>query len=215
MPNNLSKKQEQLQQAVKVLKQGGIVAIPTFTSYGLAVDARNEKAVKKLYALKGRSFNKPIHVIIPNISSAEKIVKFNHLAHLLAKKYWPGSLTIVLPLKAKGKSWKMLSAKTGTMGVREADYILLKELLEVFPYPITATSANLAGQPNTYSVGEIKKQFAKSKIKPDFYLDAGTLTRRHPSTMVQIDRHHVTLLREGPIKYHELLKSIHLNVSNK
>ena len=151
--------------------------------------------------------------MVENLAEARKVAKFNSLADRLAKTFWPGSLTLVLPLVGKGKSWKILSAGTKTIGVRMSDHNMVTELLKQCKFPITATSANLSGQPNSYSIQEIKKQYAKSKLQPDFYLNAGTLTRRKPSTMVQIDDKHVTLLREGPIKYHQVLKTIHTHVS--
>lgn len=206
---------EEIKEAARVLKAGGVVAFPTYTSYGLAVDARNAKAVRRLYNLKGRTYKKPIHVLVPNQEAAKKIAKFNKIADDLAKIYWPGPLTLVLPLRARGASWKLLSAKTNTIGVRAADHSVIEMLLQVCDFPITATSANVSGKDNTYSVGQIKSQFSKSKHKPDYYLDGGSLTRRMPSTMVHIDHKHVTLLREGPIKFHELLKTIHSNVPSK
>jgi L-threonylcarbamoyladenylate synthase len=213
--NYLQDVKNQVQEAARVLKAGGIVAFPTFTSYGLAVDAKNEKAVRKLYKLKGRSYVKPIHVIVENMTEAKKIAKFNGLAEEIAKTYWPGSLTLVLPLKSKSASWKLLSAGTGTIGIRIPDHNVIADLLKVCHFPITATSANISGKPDPYSVKEIQKMFAKSKTKPDFYIDAGTLTRRKPSTVVQIENRHVTLLREGPVSFHDLLKNLHLNVPAK
>src|SRR3990167_777441 len=105
-----------LDKAVQILKQGGIVAYPTDTAYGLAVDATNVSAVKKLYRLKGRDFNNPIHVIVP-LGHYHTVVYDSAQARELMKKFWPGPLTIVLPLKATGQSWKMLSAGTGTLGI--------------------------------------------------------------------------------------------------
>lgn len=212
--NYLQGLNEQVIEAARILKAGGIIAFPTSTTYGLAVDATNFKAVKKLYRLKGRTYKKPMHVLVSNTSAAKKIAKFGRLAENLANHYWPGPLTIVLPLKARGASWKMLSAGTGTIGIRAAEHNVISALFKLCKFPITATSANLSGKSNNYSIGQVKRQFVKSKLKPDFYLDGGTLTKRPASTMVQIENRHVTLLREGPIKFHDLLKNIHEHVSS-
>lgn len=195
-----------IQEAVKILKKGGIVAYPTATSYGLAADANNLKAVKKLYALKGRLFNKPIHVIAPDLKQAAKLVKMNAVVKQIAQNFWPGPLTLVLPLKKTSPSWRMLSAGTKTLGVRTPDHPLQKALLKIFAQPITATSANVSGGPSTYSIAEIKKQFSRAKFKPDFYLDAGRLKKIKPSTIIQVDGRHVTLLREGPLEFHQIIK---------
>src|SRR3989338_4903660 len=104
--------------AVKILNSGGSVVYPTDTAYGLAVDATNVKAVQKLYKLKGRNFKKPVHVIPPSRPSLAKLVKLSSAAEALIDNLMPGLLTLVLPLKAKGKSWAMLSATTSTLGIR-------------------------------------------------------------------------------------------------
>jgi L-threonylcarbamoyladenylate synthase len=195
-----------IQQAVKILKRGGIVAFPTSTSYGLAADPFNAKAVRKLYALKGRDFKKPVHVIAQDIRQAGELVKFNALAKLVTSEFWPGALTLVLPLEKRGPSWNLLSAGTGTLGVRVPDHPLMAELIKEFGRPITATSANLSGKPATYSVAEIQKQFRNARFKPDFILDGGVLKKTAPSTIIQIDGRHVTLLREGPLEYHHLIR---------
>jgi L-threonylcarbamoyladenylate synthase len=197
---------DQIQEAIKILKAGGVVAIPTSTSYGFAVDATNEKAVRKLFALKGRNFKKPIHVIARDLKQVAGLVRFGGAAELLAKEFWPGPLTLVLPLKKAGPSWTALSAGSRTLGVRLPDHPVMAELMEAFGKPITATSANVSGKPQAYSVAEIKKQFISAKQKPDFYLDAGKLRGQKPSTIVQIDGRHVTLLREGPLEFHHLIK---------
>ena len=187
-----------LDQAITVLKQGGIVVYPTDTAYGLAGDATSLSAVKKLYALKGRDFHKPVHVIPPTKSWIEKIVKLNPQAKKLIEQLMPGPLTLVLPLKIPGSSWKLLSAGTQTMGIRRPKHKLALDLAAGLGRPITTTSANISGQPTCYSVHEVKKQFAKAKNKPDFYLDGGKLQKIRPSTVVSVIKG-VKILRAGPI----------------
>ena len=190
---------DQIQKAIKILKGGGVVVYPTDTSYGLAVDATNSSAVEKLYRLKGRNFNKPIHVIVPDAKWMSRIVKLNTAALRLMNKFLPGPLTLVLPLRAKGKSWQKLSARTRTLGIRLPNNKLALELVSTLGKAITTTSANLAGLDNTYSVPEIKKQFAQSALKPDFYLDGGKLPKKQPSTVVSLVKN-VKILRQGSIK---------------
>ncbi|MBI4363534.1 MAG: threonylcarbamoyl-AMP synthase [Candidatus Doudnabacteria bacterium] len=201
-----------ISEAVKILKTGGIVVYPTDTAYGLAVDATNEKAVRKLYRVKGREFKKPIHVIVPTkycntVTYYSKIVRLNSLAEKLIRKFWPGPLTVVLPLKGRGKSWQILSAGTKTIGIRYPANLMAQALVEPFKRPITTTSANIAGKPDCYSTAEVKKQFAKFKYKPDFYLDGGKLPKRPPSTVVSLVGH-VKILRQGPISEKEIKKAL-------
>lgn len=196
----------EIKEAVGVLKRGGVVAFPTSTSYGFAVDATNAKAVKRLYALKGRNFKKPVHVIARDLKQVAALVKFTETARKLAEEFWPGPLTLVLPLKKSSEALEMLSAGSKTLGVRLPDHPVVEELLESFTKPITATSANVSGKPNVYSVPDIKRQFIRSKLKPDYYLDAGKLRGDKPSTIVQVDGRHVTLLREGPLEFRHVIK---------
>ncbi len=204
---------EKISKAVKILKTGGIVVYPTDTAYGLAVDATNAKAVTKLYRLKGRDFRKPIHVIVPKHLHTVPYAS-NKGAERLMKKFWPGPLTIVLPLSEKGKSWKLLSAGTKTIGIRLPNHKLALDLAKKFGKPITATSANVSGQTTPYSIAEVKKQFKNRNIsakggpasggKPDFYLDGGKLKPTKPSTVVMIRKNHVKILRLGPIKERQI-----------
>jgi len=198
----------EIEEAVKILKSGGILVYPTDTVYGLAVDATNVQAVKKLYQLKGRTFKNPIHVIFPSGNEILKTVALNTTALKLMNKFWPGPLTIVLPLKAKGKSWQMLSANSGTIGIRYPANQTVHELVELLGRPITTTSANLSGHNDCYSINEVEQQFAKSSRQPDFYLDGGKLKRTKPSTVVLITNNHVKILRPGPVSEIQINKAL-------
>lgn len=181
---------------------------PTDTAYGLAVDATNAKAVKQLFALKGRQFKNPIHVIPPSKAWVEKLVKLNTPAKKLIENLLPGPLTLVLPLKISGTSWKLLSAGTKTLGIRRPDNKMALDLATLLMKPITTTSANVSGQPNCYSVAEVKKQFAKMKVKPDYYLNGGKLKKTKPSTVVAVAETYVKILRDGPIDEDEIKRAV-------
>ena len=124
---------------VLALKKGKAVVYPTDTSYGLAVDAGNIKAVKKLYQIKGRKFNKPVHVVVPSMSYAKRITVWNKATEKLSRGFWPGALTLVVPVGAGlgrpsqisgaqarplQKSLLLLSANTGTIGLQCPKVIL-------------------------------------------------------------------------------------------
>lgn len=189
---------------VKALREGKIIAYPTDTSYGLAADAENIGAIAKLYRIKGRNFNKPIHVVVPNEQYAKKLVKWNKVASNLAKKFWPGAITLVLELKAKGQGYKLLSAGNGTIGLRMPNNLIALDIVKYLKHPITATSANVSGQPDIYSVKEMERQFSargkKNKnYQPDLIINAGKLARIKPSTVIKIDNNGIQILRKGPI----------------
>jgi L-threonylcarbamoyladenylate synthase len=199
--------QSAIEQALKILKDGGVVVYPTDTAYGLAVDATNLTAVKKLYALKGREFNKPIHIIFPSVDWLKKNVKLDKASLKLMNRFLPGPLTIVAKLKSRNRGLNKIKGTTG-IGLRLPDNSTAQALCEAFGKPITTTSANLSGLPSTYSIAAVKKQFAKSKLKPDFYLDGGRLKKIKPSTIVSVVNNNVTILREGPISEKEIKKAV-------
>lgn len=193
---------------VTALKQGKVVAYPTDTSYGLAVDVSNQRAVKGLYKVKGRDFNKPVHVVVPSIVYAKKIVSWNKQAEKITKKFFPGPLTLVLELSAKGLGLRKLSAGTGFMGVRMPKNQIALDLAKILKKPITATSANRSGQGDCYSIEDILKQFKTAEIKPDIIINVGRLPKRKPSTLVKIHKEQIEILRKGPISEQEIKKII-------
>lgn len=122
-------------------------------------------------------------------------------------KFMPGALTIVLELKSKNPALNKIKGQTG-IGLRYPDHSMAQSLVEALGKPITATSANLSSKPNNYSVAEVKKQFAKSKLKPDFYLDGGKLPKIKPSTVVAVAKNQVKILRTGPISEKQIKRAL-------
>lgn len=198
---------------VQALQNGKAVVYPTDTTYGLAVDAINIRAIKKLYRIKGRNFNKPVHVVVPSVAYAKKIVKWNVAASALAKKFWPGPLTIVSLLLQRRSAPRqrgevVLSAKTGFLGIRMPNNQVALDLSKHLKHPITATSANLSGQADCYSAQDVIKQFKNQKFKPDIIINAGKLPKRKPSTVVKISNRQIEILRHGPITSKQIKKVV-------
>lgn len=199
-----------IQACAKALKNGKAVAYPTDTSYGLAVDATNVQAVKKLYKIKERGFKQPVHIVVPSLTYARKAAAFNPMAERLVKNFWPGALTLVLKLKAKNPGLKILCANTGFLGLRMPDNKIAVDLAKKTGRPITATSANpsahLSGGFDSYSAGDVIKQFQTKKIRPDIIINAGKLPKRKPSTLVKIENQDIKILRFGPISEKQIIK---------
>ncbi len=190
---------------VKALKAGKTVVFPTDTSYGLAVDASNIKAIKKLYKVKGRSFNKAVSVVVPSVAYAKKIVKWGSMASKLAKKFWPGALTLVQECRIKNAECRILSAKSYFLGLRMPDNKIALDLAQTLKKSVTATSANVAGELDCYSVVDVISQFKNKKFKPDIIINTGKLPKRKPSTIVKINGNKLEVIRRGPISVKQIL----------
>lgn len=182
---------EQHVEALRVLHRGGVIAFPTETSYGLGCDPRNPKAVAAIYKIKGRDRKKPLLLVAASMAQVKKVVKMNDVSLALAKRHWPGPLTLVLPAK-NGK--KEIAIRVTSSSVAAA-------LAESFGYPIVATSANRSGEKEARSGRAVARAFADQKNKPDYILDAGALPRRKPSTVVRVRQNGtIEVLRPGKIK---------------
>src|SRR3989338_6173736 len=161
--------------AVSALKKGKVLVCPTDTVYGLIADAANKRALRKVFQIKQRSPNKPLPLFVRNIDMAKKLAKVRPLQERFLKKAWPGKVTAVLESKTKG-----------TIGLRIPKHPFIQNLLQIFPRPVTGTSANIAGKEPTRSIEEVVSQFAKRKHKPDIVIDAGTLPFSKHSKVVDI-----------------------------
>jgi len=184
-----------LNEAVRVLKNGGIVIYPTDTLYGLGADATKENAIKKVYKIKGREFKKPLSICVADLKQAKRFVKFDNYSLKIAKKFLPGPLTMVLPAK---KRMKYIS-KEGKIAIRIPDNSFTLKLLKKFGKPITATSANVTGMKNPVRLADIDYEVKK---KCDLIIDRGTCKYKKPSTV--IDMGSGKIIREGVITRKQL-----------
>lgn len=217
---NLSNHQEVITLATYALKNGAVVAFPTDTSYGLAVLAANNEFLQRLYVIKGRDFNKPVHIIPSSNYDITDIVSFNVTARKLVKHFWPGALTLVLPILEKSESnvkkdnaWKAikhLSANSGWLGFRKPANTIAVDLAKTIAGSITATSANVSGQPDCYTAEDIVGQYKNRKHKPDIIINAGRLPKHKPSTLVKVDDDGTyEIIRRGPISETQIKKVLH------
>jgi L-threonylcarbamoyladenylate synthase len=190
---------DSLKKTVSLLRNGGIIVYPTDTAYGLGCDALNKKAVKRIYKIKNRPRGKPLPVIAGSLNLAKKFFRFSKKELQLAKKYWPGPLSLVLtaiysPPYCKGE----LEGVTGVV-VRVPNSKIARFLSSKIKRPIISTSANISGKGECFSVKDVLKQFENKKYQPDLILDAGKLTRRKPSTIIQVKNGKIEILRRGSI----------------
>lgn len=184
-------------QAVAVLKAGGVVAFPTETYYGLAVDPRNEQAVESLFQVKGRVEAKPVLVLIVDPLDLSSLVREvpDEYERLIAK-FWPGPLTLVFPA-ADGVSPRLLGG-TGTIGVRISPHPVARRFCRAWGGPITATSANRSGWAPARTAEEVRRQFGDAI---DLIIDGGETSGVAGSTVVGLDEGRLRLLRPGLIDF--------------
>jgi len=181
-----------IKKLVGILKKGGVIVYPTDTVYGLLADATKEKAIKKIFKIKKRSFKNPIPIFIRDIKMAKELAFINRKQENFLKMVWPGRVTVVL--KRKNVLPRIIFGGEKTIGLRIPDYKLVDLLLKEINHPLTGTSANISGKPASTKIREVLKQFEK-KEKPDFVLDAGNLKPSLPSVVIGLTGKKMKILR--------------------
>jgi L-threonylcarbamoyladenylate synthase len=132
-------------EAAQVIRAGGCVAVPTETVYGLAADATDSQAVAGIYAAKGRPSFNPLIVHVPELAAAERIARFDDTARDLARRFWPGPLTLVLPVRPEAGISSLVTAGLDTIAIRVPDHRAMQALLDAAGLPLAAPSANASG----------------------------------------------------------------------
>jgi L-threonylcarbamoyladenylate synthase len=189
--------------AAVVLRAGGVVAYPTDTFYGLAVDPRNEEAVQRLFELKGRDLQSAIPLIAASLAQARDAVEFSASEERLAKAFWPGPLTIVMPARA-GIATRLLGTGS-TIAVRVPAHQAAVALAAQLGFCVTSTSANRSGQPPASTAGQV---VASLESAIDIVLDDGPSPGGPPSTIVEIVRGGARLIRAGAVPWERVLESL-------
>lgn len=184
-----------LAKAAAMLASGGLVSFPTETVYGLGADARNDTAVAGIFAAKGRPSFNPLIVHLPDIAAAEKLCHFNDDAQRLAGAFWPGALTLVLPLRADAGISKLVTAGLDTLAVRVPDHPVAQGLLRKFGGPVAAPSANPSGRVSPTTAAHVR---AGLDSKINGLVDGGACGVGLESTIVSCIGT-PTLLRAGGI----------------
>jgi L-threonylcarbamoyladenylate synthase len=193
---------EAVPHAALAIESGGVVIYPTDTLYGLGADALSDSAVKKIYEVKGRDEGKPIHAIVADMQMAERFAYVDGTAHMLAERFLPGPLTLIL--KKREGIETGIAKGIDTFGIRIPDNAFCKDLVEKFGGPITTTSANRAGMHAMRTVKEIVEQLGERAQFVDCAIDAGEIPARRPSTVVDCSGERPIILREGAISSQEI-----------
>ena len=189
----------------KILSQGGVVAFPTETVYALAVDASNDEAVKKVYALKGREICKPLSLLVPDMYQASQIVDINEKAEKLSLIFFPGPLTIVLNKKNICNLSSYVNAQSDKIGIRIPSHLLSLKILKNYGRPLVGTSANISGN----NIDSTDPELVIKNFKDiDLILDFGKTEYQNFSTVVDVSGEKTIILREGVIPANKIFKCL-------
>ncbi|MFH1630933.1 MAG: L-threonylcarbamoyladenylate synthase [Candidatus Aenigmatarchaeota archaeon] len=193
------KSKKAIPEAIRILKKGETIIYPSESSYAIGADANNSRAIRKVRILKHQSTSKPIAVIIDSEHTATKIAKINHIARRIVNQLMPGRITIICDKK---------QSVPGILNKKEISFRIPSDsfsqsLVKEFKKPITATSANIHGEPAIYRINDIQKRFGN---RVHLILDAGNLKKRRPSTI--FDTKTMKILRQGPVSEKKIWKTI-------
>lgn len=187
-------------EAVATLRAGGLVAMPTDTVYGVGVALDARDGLARLFAAKDRPPDRAIVLLVADLEQAASVGVFSPAARILAERFWPGGLTLVLPQVAGAALPPVLTAGAATIGVRVPAYDCPRALArELGPLPVT--SANLSGQPDARDAAEVLAQLGD---RVDLVLDGGPARGGVPSTVVDCTGDAPKILRAGAISAAEI-----------
>ncbi|VVT03590.1 L-threonylcarbamoyladenylate synthase [Erythrobacter sp. EC-HK427] len=188
---------EGIARAAQILRDGGLVAVPTETVYGLAARADSADAVAKIYAAKGRPSFNPLIVHVRDLEQARRFADFSNVAKDLAARHWPGPLTLVLPRCEDAPLAPAVSAGLPTIALRAPDHPVMRALLAQLDFPLAAPSANLSGFISPTTPAHV---LASLDGRIDLVLDGGACSAGVESTIVAVrDGGRLEELRPGPV----------------
>ena len=193
---------ESIQVALQILREGGLVAFPTDTVYGVGALVFDGKAVESIYVAKQRPIEKAIPVLMADAADMEKVgMDIPEVAHQLAARFFPGPLTCLIP---KQPTLPESVSATETVGVRVPDHEVARALLRAAG-PMAVTSANISGQASPSTAQEV---LAQLNGRIDLILDGGKTPGGVPSTLVDCTGNDLKILREGPISLAEIRQKL-------
>lgn len=196
--------EDQLRPAVHAIETGGIVAFPTDTLYGLAVDPRSANAIAKLFGAKRRTADQPIPLIISDLAEIATAGRLTALGAKLASQFWPGPLSLIIPASSGLSPSVHLS--TGSVAVRIPNHDTARALARGVGHAITATSANISGSPAALNADEVVRDLAD---RIDVLVDDGPAPGGPASTIVDVMGTEPKLVRAGAIEWNRVLEFLH------
>jgi len=204
-----------LEKAVEVINDGGIIAFPTNSVYGLGGDPLNIEVINRIYDIKYRDRSKGLLLLVADTEEAEKIADFSKISYKLAERFWPGQLTLILKKKEPNIIPSEVTASKNTVGIRVPENEIILAILKKLKSKgyfggIIGTSANYSGEPPSISGNEVAKKF----LTPiDLIIDGGKTRTRVSTTILDCTTEALKLLRIGVIKEEEIEDFIKTNIT--
>jgi len=190
---------EQINKGIQILKQGGVIAFPTDTVYGLGADAFRSKAVERIYEIKKRPTHLPLPLLIGDVEQLAVLVAkpLPEIALFLARRFWPGGLTLVVPKAAHLPGY----LGNTNIAVRVPAHPICLTLIQAINNPLIGTSANISDKPSVVTAGGVRQQLGN---EVDLIIDGGRCPGGSESTVVDVTGGGVVILRHGIIHGEEI-----------
>jgi L-threonylcarbamoyladenylate synthase len=213
-----------LQRAAEVVKEGGVIAYPTDTVYGIGADPLNSNAIQRVFDIKQRDVNRGFPILVPDLEDAMKIGQFLPFEQQITEKFWPGALTIVVPMNKSGSNTVIIDESiTGgseKIAIRIPSNPIIHgiciELKKISGFGgIIGTSANFSGEPNITSGKRVAEEFSNIL---DFIIDTGECKEKIPSTVIKFDHTAISpeesleILRTGKISSEQIVSALEKNL---
>lgn len=190
---------EQIDKGIQILKRGGVIAFPTDTVYGLGADAFRSKAVERIYEIKKRPTHLPFPLLIGDVEQLVVLAArpLPEIALFLARRFWPGGLTLVVPKAAHLPGY----LGNTNIAVRVPAHPICLALIQAINNPLIGTSANISGKPSVVTAGEVRQQLGN---EVDLIIDGGRCPGGGESTVVDVTGGGAVILRHGIIPGDEI-----------
>lgn len=205
-PDTAASEAESLQIAGTIIAQGGVIVCATDTGYLLGVDGLNPEAIRKIYQIKGRTFDKPIHLVVADVAMAKPLAEFTPEVEQIFDCILPGPLTLIL--KKTSRVPDILVSGLETIGLRMPKSDWLLELVRQTNTPITATSANQSGKATPFTVEQVFTELGEAVEYIDLIIDHGPTQYTTPSTLLDLTQSPPHILREGPVTQQMLTQQL-------
>jgi L-threonylcarbamoyladenylate synthase len=190
-----------VKKAAQIVEEGGVIVYPTDTVYGLGCNPFNEDAVKKIFRIKGKR-TKPLPILASDVKEIEKIAHTTDKALKFAEKFWPGPLTMILLKKPSLPS--LVTRDLDSVAVRVPNHKVALELIRTSGGLLVGTSANRTGKKSPRTAQEAAKQIGE---EADLIIDDGPTPIGASSTIIDLTREKLEIVRQGPIKLNDILSA--------